>query len=103
MEYHFLKDLLIVFALSGLVVYAVRRIRLPAIAGLLITGAVIGPHGLSLVEDVHDLTENVELPLTVRRVSNTDRPRVAVAGQPRHLPLGQPRPPVLERDDALSG
>lgn len=53
MEYHFLKDLLIVFALAGLVVYAVRLIKLPAIAGLLITGAVIGPHGLSLVEDVH--------------------------------------------------
>jgi CPA2 family monovalent cation:H+ antiporter-2 len=51
LEYHFLKDLLIVFALGGLVVYAVRKIKLPAIAGLLITGAVIGPHGLSLVED----------------------------------------------------
>ena len=51
MEYHFLKDLLIVFALGGMVVYAVGRIKLPAIAGLLITGAVIGPHGLSLVED----------------------------------------------------
>jgi monovalent cation:H+ antiporter-2, CPA2 family len=51
LEYHFLQDLLVVFALGGLVVYAVRRIKLPAIAGLLITGAVIGPHGLSLVED----------------------------------------------------
>ncbi|MEO8181951.1 MAG: cation:proton antiporter [Deltaproteobacteria bacterium] len=51
MEYHFLKDLLIVFSLGGLVVYAVRQIKVPAIAGLLITGAAIGPHGLSLVGD----------------------------------------------------
>jgi CPA2 family monovalent cation:H+ antiporter-2 len=51
LEYHFLQDLLVVFALGGLVVYAVRKIKLPAIAGLLITGAVIGPHGLSLIED----------------------------------------------------
>lgn len=53
MEFHFLGDLLIVFALGGLVVYALRAIDLPPIAGLLVAGAVIGPHGLSLVEDVH--------------------------------------------------
>lgn len=53
MEFHFLGDLLIVFALGGLVVYALRAFDLPPIAGLLVAGAVIGPHGLSLVEDVH--------------------------------------------------
>jgi CPA2 family monovalent cation:H+ antiporter-2 len=51
-EYHFLGDLLIVFALGGLVVYALRAIDLPPIAGLLVAGAAIGPHGLSLLEDV---------------------------------------------------
>lgn len=53
MEHNFLKDLLIVFAIGGLVVYALRYIKLPPIAGLLIAGATIGPHGLSLVEDAH--------------------------------------------------
>ena len=52
MEFHFLGDLLIVFALGGLVVYALRAIDLPPIAGLLVAGAAIGPHGFSLVEDV---------------------------------------------------
>jgi CPA2 family monovalent cation:H+ antiporter-2 len=52
-ETTFLKDLLIVFALGGLVVYALRAIRLPPIVGLLVAGAAMGPHGFSLVEDVH--------------------------------------------------
>jgi monovalent cation:H+ antiporter-2, CPA2 family len=52
-EFNFLKDLLIVFALGGVVVYALRAIRLPAIVGLLLAGAAMGPHGLSLVSDVH--------------------------------------------------
>jgi CPA2 family monovalent cation:H+ antiporter-2 len=52
-ETHFLKDLLIVFALGGLVVYALRAIRLPPIVGLLVAGAAMGPHGFSLVEDSH--------------------------------------------------
>ncbi len=53
MEFHFLKDLLIVFALGGLVVYALRAVKLPPIVGLLLAGASMGPHGLSLVEHVH--------------------------------------------------
>jgi CPA2 family monovalent cation:H+ antiporter-2 len=53
LEFHFLKDLLIVFALGGVVVYALRPIKLPAIVGLLLAGAAMGPHGLSLVGDVH--------------------------------------------------
>jgi CPA2 family monovalent cation:H+ antiporter-2 len=52
-ETHFLKDLLIVFALGGLVVYALRAIKLPPIVGLLVAGAAMGPHGFSLVQDSH--------------------------------------------------
>jgi len=53
LETNFLKDLLIVFALGGLVVYALRSIKLPPVVGLLVAGAAMGPHGFSLVEDVH--------------------------------------------------
>src|ERR1044071_1058187 len=53
LETHFLKDLLIVFALGGLVVYALRTIKLPPVVGLLVAGAAMGPHGFSLVEDAH--------------------------------------------------
>jgi CPA2 family monovalent cation:H+ antiporter-2 len=53
LETPFLKDLLIVFALGGLVVYALRAVKLPPIVGLLVAGAAMGPHGFSLVEDSH--------------------------------------------------
>jgi CPA2 family monovalent cation:H+ antiporter-2 len=52
-ETNFLKDLLIVFALGGSVVYALRAIKLPPIVGLLVAGAAMGPHGFSLIEDSH--------------------------------------------------
>ncbi len=52
MHLDFLNDLLIVFAIGGIVVYAVRPLRLPAIIGLLVAGTVVGPHGMSLVDDV---------------------------------------------------
>lgn len=53
MEADFLQDLLIVFALGGLVVYALRAIKLPPIVGLLVAGAAMGPHGFSFVQDSH--------------------------------------------------
>lgn len=46
----FLRDLLIAFLVGGAVVYALRPLKLPSLAGLLVAGAVIGPHGLSLIE-----------------------------------------------------
>jgi monovalent cation:H+ antiporter-2, CPA2 family len=61
MEFGFLEDLLIVFAIGGLVVYALGRVKVPAVVGLLIAGAVIGPHGLSLVGDVHHVEVLAEI------------------------------------------
>jgi CPA2 family monovalent cation:H+ antiporter-2 len=46
----FLRDLLIAFLVGGVVVYVLRPLKLPSLAGLLVAGAVIGPHGLSLIE-----------------------------------------------------
>lgn len=53
MQFGFLRDLVIVFAVGGVVVYGLRAVKLPAILGLLLAGAAMGPHGLSLVDDVH--------------------------------------------------
>lgn len=36
---------------SAIVVYALQRIRLPSILGFLVTGILIGPHGLGLVSE----------------------------------------------------
>lgn len=53
----FLADLLIVFAVTAVVVFAFGVARLPSVIGLLVSGVMVGPYGLSLVGDV----ESVEL------------------------------------------
>lgn len=52
-EFHFLEELLIVFAVAGLAVYGFHRLKLPAVVGLLVAGIVVGPHGLALIQDEH--------------------------------------------------
>ena len=65
MEFGFLRDLVIVFAVGGVVVYAVRAIKIPAIVGLLLAGAAMGPHGLSLVDDVHRVEVLAEIGVVI--------------------------------------
>jgi CPA2 family monovalent cation:H+ antiporter-2 len=60
-QFDFLADLVVVFAVGGLVVYALRAVKLPAIVGLLIAGALIGPHGASLVADAHEVEVLAEI------------------------------------------
>ncbi|HEY1266540.1 MAG TPA: cation:proton antiporter [Candidatus Binatia bacterium] len=48
----FLKELLIVLAVTLSILFLFQRIGLPAIVGFLLAGVVIGPHGLELVSDV---------------------------------------------------
>src|SRR5258706_1524639 len=51
-----LRDLTIVLAASLPILFLFRKLRLPAIVGFLVTGALIGPHALSFLRD----TEHVE-------------------------------------------
>ncbi len=55
MEFEFLKSLVIIFGVSALVVFLLNRLKIPSIVGFLIAGVIIGPHGLGLVKDVHDV------------------------------------------------
>ncbi|NBW86416.1 MAG: cation:proton antiporter [Planctomycetia bacterium] len=48
----FLADLLIVFAVATVVVFAFGQARVPSVVGLLVAGVLVGPYGLSLVSDV---------------------------------------------------
>ncbi len=57
----FLGDLLVVFFVGGLVIYAVRPLKLPPIIGLLVAGALLGPHGLSLVSNAERVEGLAEL------------------------------------------
>jgi len=51
-ELDFLRDLVVLFGASIAVVYGFNRLRLPAVVGFLVAGALLGPHGLDVVDDV---------------------------------------------------
>jgi CPA2 family monovalent cation:H+ antiporter-2 len=60
-ELVFLKDLVLVFGVSMLVVYLFHRLRQPTIIGFLATGVLMGPYGLSLIADVHQVEMLAEI------------------------------------------
>jgi CPA2 family monovalent cation:H+ antiporter-2 len=51
-DYGVLGNLLVIFSVSIAVVFAFHQFRLPSIAGFLVAGALIGPHGLNLIGDI---------------------------------------------------
>ncbi|NIR52926.1 potassium transporter KefB [candidate division KSB1 bacterium] len=55
MEIPLLKDIVIIFGLSIVVLYVCHQIRLPTIVGFLVTGLLVGPHGLGLIKAVHEV------------------------------------------------
>ena len=59
-DYGVLGNLLLIYTVSIAVVFLFHQFRLPSIAGFLVAGALIGPHGLNLISDiatVHVLAE----------------------------------------------
>jgi CPA2 family monovalent cation:H+ antiporter-2 len=61
LDFGFLRELVIVFAVGGVVIYALRAVKLPAVVGLLVAGAAVGPQGLSLVRDAHHVEVLAEI------------------------------------------
>ena len=51
-DYGVLGNLLVIFSVSIAVVFMFHQFRLPSIAGFLVAGALIGPHGLNLIADI---------------------------------------------------
>ena len=51
-DYGVLGNLLVIFSVSIAVVFLFHQFRLPSIAGFLVAGALIGPHGLNLIGDI---------------------------------------------------
>ncbi len=51
-ELDFLRDLVTVFGVSIAVVYAFGKLRMPALVGFLVAGALMGPYGLNIVHDI---------------------------------------------------
>lgn len=54
-EIDILKDLVIVFAAALIVVAGLRRLRVPPIAGFILTGVAAGPTALRLIDDTHQV------------------------------------------------
>ena len=55
MDLIILKDIVIIFALSVIVLILFNKIRIPTILGFFITGIVAGPQGLSLISEVQQV------------------------------------------------
>ncbi len=55
MELTLLQDILVLLSFSVLIVFLLQRLKLPSILGFLITGIIIGPYGLSLINAVEQV------------------------------------------------
>ncbi len=58
---HFVGELVLLIAIAAAAAAIFERMRLPAIAGFLVTGAAVGPGGLGLVGDVETVLRLAEL------------------------------------------
>jgi len=50
-----LQDILVLLVFSVVIVFILRRLKLPSVIGFLIAGVIIGPYGLSLVQEVEQV------------------------------------------------
>jgi len=87
-ELVFLKDLMLVFAVSTLVVYLFHRLRQPAIVGFLASGVLMGPHGLSLIADVHQVELLAEIGVVLLLFTIGLEFSISKLNQMRQLVLG---------------
>jgi len=55
MELPILQDVVIILGLSVLIILIFQKLKLPSILGFLLTGIIVGPHGLNLIQAVHEV------------------------------------------------
>ncbi|MEJ8756655.1 cation:proton antiporter [Pontibacter sp. H259] len=55
MQIPILEDVVIILGLAVVVILLFQKLKLPSILGFLITGVIAGPHGLSLIGDIHNI------------------------------------------------
>ena len=60
-EIDYLKDLVIIMGAAVGVVAVLRRVMVPSIAGFILTGALVGPTALGLVDDTHQVEVLAEI------------------------------------------
>ncbi len=60
----FLRDLVVLLAVGIPVVIIAQRLRLPTVAGFLLAGVAIGPHGFGLIARTSSVVDLAELGVT---------------------------------------
>lgn len=61
MAFPLLTDIAIVLGISIVILFLCLRLKIPTLVGLLIVGVIAGPHGLSLVQSMHEVELLAEL------------------------------------------
>lgn len=61
MEITFLREIIIILALSTLVILVCHQVKIPSLIGFLLTGTLAGPHGLGFVHGVHEVEIMAEI------------------------------------------
>ena len=51
----FLRDLVVIFAVAVAVVALLQKAGIPSIAGFIVAGTLVGPHGFGLIHDLHQV------------------------------------------------
>ena len=60
MDFHALRDIVVLFGLALLTVVVLRKLRLPSIIGFLITGFLAGPYALGFIRNTHQVEQMAE-------------------------------------------
>ncbi|MFQ5804776.1 MAG: cation:proton antiporter, partial [Candidatus Methylomirabilales bacterium] len=87
-ELGFLKDLVLVFGVSTLVVFLFHRLRQPTIVGFLASGILVGPYGLSLIAEVHQVELLAEIGVVLLLFTIGLEFSISKLNQMRRLVLG---------------
>ncbi|MDD1673801.1 MAG: cation:proton antiporter, partial [Methanomicrobiales archaeon] len=61
MELSLLSSIVVIFGLSVVVIFLFNLLRIPAIVGFILTGLLVGPHGLSLISAVAQVDTLAEI------------------------------------------
>jgi len=64
-ELDYLRDLVVIMGLGVVIVAVFHRLKIPTIAGFIMAGMLVGPRGLGLVDDIHQVKVLAEIGVTL--------------------------------------
>jgi len=54
-ELVYLQDLVIILGFGVIIVTVFHKLKLPSIAGFILSGGLVGPNGFGLINDIHQV------------------------------------------------